>query len=63
MFFHRPCHRPCTGSITCGAVSLSCTGDQGLKAGSCTYALSNGNDTLALTACSGTSDVTLTRAN
>lgn len=53
----------CTGSITCGAVSVSCSSDQGLKAGSCTYTLSNDDDTLALTACSGTSDVTLTRAD
>jgi hypothetical protein len=53
----------CTGSITCGPLSLSCAGNQGLTAGSCTYALSNANDTLALTACSGTSDLTLTRAD
>jgi hypothetical protein len=54
----------CTGSITCGALSLSCAGQsQALKVGSCTYSLSNGNDTLALTACTGTSDLTLTRQN
>jgi hypothetical protein len=55
----------CTGSITCGALSLSCSGGKGtgLSAGSCTYAFSNNDDTLALTACSGTSDVTFTREN
>jgi len=53
----------CTGSITCGALSLSCSGTSQVKVGSCAYALSNGNDTLALTACTGTSDVTFTREN
>ncbi len=54
----------CSGAITCGAVSINCSGDTGgVKAGSCTYALTDGNDTLALTACSGPSDVTFTRAN
>src|ERR1700761_1236928 len=49
----------CTGSITCGNVSVSCSGnDQAFKDGSCTYALSNNDDTLALTGCSGTSDAT-----
>lgn len=54
----------CNGSITCGSVSLSCSGTSGgLQAGSCAYALSNNDDTLALTSCSGTNDVTLTRTN
>jgi hypothetical protein len=53
----------CTGSITCGALSLSCTEASSFKAGSCTYALSDDNDTLALTACSGTSDTTYIRAD
>ncbi len=55
----------CSGSFTCGAFSLNCTAgsSQALKAGSCSYALSNNDDTLALTSCSGTSDVTLTREN
>jgi hypothetical protein len=52
----------CNGALTCGALSLSCSGAGQLKAGSCTYALSNNDDTLALTGCSGTSDVTLTRS-
>ncbi len=52
----------CTGGITCGPVTVDCSGNQGFKAGSCTYALSNNDDTLALTACSGTNDLTLTRS-
>jgi hypothetical protein len=49
--------------ITCGAVSFSCSGNGNqFKAGSCTYALSNNDNTLALTGCSGTSDATLTRS-
>ena len=53
----------CTGGITCGNLSLSCSGNQAFKAGSCTYALSNNDDTLALTGCTGTTDATYTRAN
>jgi hypothetical protein len=55
----------CTGSIACGALSLSCTRGKGeaLGAGACTYTLSNGDDTLALTACTGIADVTFTREN
>ena len=54
----------CTGSITCGALTLACTGATGtVKNGSCTYALSSGNDTLALTACTGITATTFTRAN
>jgi hypothetical protein len=54
----------CTGSITCGAVSLSCSGStQALAAGACNYTLSAGDDTLALTGCTGTSDGTFTREN
>jgi hypothetical protein len=55
----------CTGSITCGALSLSCSGgmNTALSTGSCTYALSNNDDTLALTACTGISNGTFTRAN
>ncbi len=52
----------CTGGVTCGPLTYDCTGNQGFKAGSCTYALSNNDDTLALTACSGTNDLTLTRS-
>ena len=53
----------CSGAFTCGAVSVNCSGstDPPLKTGSCTYAISDDNDTLALTACSGTADATLTR--
>lgn len=52
----------CTGSITCGAVSVSCAEENlEFKAGSCTYTLSSDDDTLALTACTGTPDGTFTR--
>ncbi len=54
----------CTGSITCGALSLDCSkSGSSFTAGSCTYTLSDSNDTLALTACSGTSDATYIRAD
>ena len=54
----------CAGTITCGSLTYDCsTATKGVTAGTCTYALSNGNDTLALTGCSGISDATFTRAS
>jgi hypothetical protein len=53
----------CSGNVTCGAVTINCAGNQTSYAGSCTYTLSNNNDTLALTNCSGTTDKTLIRSN
>jgi hypothetical protein len=44
----------CTGQLTCGTVSVACSNNNQLQAGSCTYALSNNDDTLTLTNCSGT---------
>jgi hypothetical protein len=52
----------CTGSITCGAISFDCAdAAHSLTSGTCTYALSDGNDTFALTGCTGISDATFTR--
>lgn len=52
----------CTGGLTCGAVTFACDAQSaGLKAGSCTYAFSNENNTLTLSSCSGVSDMVLTR--
>jgi hypothetical protein len=53
----------CSGSVTCGPITINCAGSQTSYSGSCTYALSNGNDTLALTGCTGTTDKTLLRSN
>ena len=53
----------CTGAITCGTVSVACSDSTGVKASACTYALSNNNDTLALTACTGIDDATFTRGS
>jgi len=52
----------CSGSITCGALSYDCSASKpGVTAGSCDYSLTNGNDTLALTGCTGISNATFTR--
>ena len=55
----------CSGSATCGALTYSCSLAMSAAptSGACDYALSNGDDTLALTNCTGTSNVTLLRAN
>ena len=50
----------CSGGITCGPFSINCASMQSY-AGSCTYALSNNDDTLTLTNCTGTSNNTLIR--
>jgi hypothetical protein len=50
----------CTGGITCGAITINCASQQS-HSGSCTYALSNNDDTLTLSNCTGTSNNTFIR--
>jgi hypothetical protein len=52
----------CSGSYTCGKTTEACGTSTSLKAGTCAYALSNGNNTLTLSSCTNpSSDVLLTR--
>jgi hypothetical protein len=53
----------CAGGITCGPLTLNCSGNQAFQPGSCSYAFSNNNNTLILTNCVGTSNATYTRQN
>ena len=53
----------CSGAITCGTLSDACSDSTSLKSAACTYTLSNNNDTLALTACTGIDDLTFTRGS
>lgn len=55
----------CSGTATCGGFSFDCAKANSVapQSGACTYQLSDNDDTLALTSCTGTSDVTLIRAN
>ena len=50
----------CSGGLTCGAITISCASNT-TYSGACTYALSNNDDTLTLSACTGTSNTTLIR--
>jgi hypothetical protein len=52
----------CSGSYTCGSTTQACSTSMGLAAGTCTYALTNGNNTLTLSGCTtAAADITLTR--
>jgi hypothetical protein len=53
----------CTGALTCGAISIDCSKQtQSSTLGSCTYIMSNANDTLTTQNCTNTNvDATWTR--
>jgi hypothetical protein len=53
----------CMGAFTCGPASVACSSAMSLQAGTCTYALTNNNDTLTLTSCTDPRfDLTFTRS-
>ena len=54
----------CTTSLTCDGVAIACTENGELKVGACTYALTEGNDTLTLSDCTNAkTDGTFTRGS
>jgi hypothetical protein len=54
----------CISSLSCDGVAVACTENGELKVGACTYALTEGSDTLTLSGCTDAkNNATYTRGN